>query len=221
MRMVIINGSPRGKEGNTGILLNYFLRGVRKIRTNEFKEYCLKEISEYTLLIREILDSDTMLVGFPIYVTSLPGVVKSFFEELENFREKLKDISAIYIIQSNYTRANQSKYIHRHCKEISARLGCHHLGSIVRCSSLGMRFMPERDGDLLKLLRLGKEFGRTGSLDREIAERYLNMERGVRFTIPFKSAAGLRLTMGCPENNNNKDNSLFEKYKQSSISNKS
>lgn len=220
MHLTIVNGSPRGKEGNTGILLSYFLRGFKRTNGNDFKQHYLKNLSDYSPVIREVLNSDTILLAFPMCVNSLPGIVKKFIEELENFSDKLKNAKILFLIQSNHSKASQSKYIHRYCKELSARLNSHHLGSIVRCSSLGMRFLPEREGDLIKLIKLGKEFGITGNLNNEIAERYMNTDRGIRFTIPFKSSAGLRLTIGCPENKLTKEALTSNKYKHSVFSNR-
>jgi len=104
MKVIAVNGSPR-KNWNTHILLEKFLEGARetgaetelinlydiqfkgctscfacKLKGNSVSKCVMKDDLERVL--QEICECDVLVLGSPIYFTSVTGEMKSFMERL-------------------------------------------------------------------------------------------------------------------------------------------
>jgi len=104
MKVIAVNGSPR-KNWNTHILLEKFLEGARetgaetelinlydiqfkgctsclacKLKGNSVSKCVMKDDLERVL--HEICGCDVLVLGSPIYFTSVTGEMKSFMERL-------------------------------------------------------------------------------------------------------------------------------------------
>ena len=97
MKIVIINGSPRGKKSNSEILIKYLCSLLEEHQINKYYLFSSKIDSE---IKSEIHNADALIFGFPLYVDSIPShlldtIVK--FEEEKIINSKTK----IYCIVNN------------------------------------------------------------------------------------------------------------------------
>lgn len=103
MRIVSINGSPKGKSSNTNVMLQALLRGLRSPDT-EVHEITLaeKEVrycrgcytcwtktpgrcvidDDMNALISLMQDTDLFLIGSPLYFNNISGTLKVFIDRL-------------------------------------------------------------------------------------------------------------------------------------------
>lgn len=177
MRLIIFNGSPRGKTGNTEVLLKHFLKGFSENEENSYEIHYLISIEKMDKLLEKIPNNDAALIAFPLYVDSMPGHVKKFIETLEPLCGKLPDLKLLFLVQSGFPEATHSKYVGRYCKKLTKRLGAKYTKTIIRGGSEGARLMPDNFKDFIKLQELGREFGETGSLDEPILNEIAGPEK--------------------------------------------
>ncbi|HNS20620.1 MAG TPA: flavodoxin family protein [Sedimentisphaerales bacterium] len=103
MKAVVINGSPRGDKGNTGLILNPFLEGMKsagaEVEVFETKdmnvrpcqgEYacwfrtpgrCFQE-DDMQKLLPELLTADVLVLATPLYVDGMTGPLKMVVDRM-------------------------------------------------------------------------------------------------------------------------------------------
>ena len=82
MKLVIFNGSPRKKRGNTAMLIESFLVGYRHNPTNSFEVYDIQTITDESNVQDIFLSTEYVLLAFPLFTDAMPGRVKQFIELL-------------------------------------------------------------------------------------------------------------------------------------------
>jgi len=103
MKILAVNGSPRGAKGNTEVILQAFLKGVREAG-GESEVIYLKDkkikhcIGCYTCWIKtpgvcihkddmpdlldQIKDTDILIGAMPLYIYTVPGLFKDFMDRM-------------------------------------------------------------------------------------------------------------------------------------------
>ncbi len=194
MQLTIFNGSHRGHNSNTKILLERFLDGFMTTRGNTYELVYLIRAKERNELVKLFRDADQVLLAFPLYTDAMPAIVKDFIESLEPLCGRNNNPNIGFIVQSGFPEATHSCCLERYLEKLALRLGCRYLGTVVKGgveasripSLLDMkrhkwfcRFSKVTDFagvghflDTEKLYRsfyqLGKTFGATGEFDRKI-----------------------------------------------------
>lgn len=166
MSTLIINGSPKGKNGNTEVFVRHFNRG--------FKEpckvcYAAKESGAH--LAAYIRHFDTVILVMPLYIHAMPGIVMKLLECMEPAGESGKAMG--FIVQSGFMESAQSKYLERYLSALAKSLNYAYLGTVVRGGSAGVSVMPEKiNRKLFSCLRaLGEHFELDGTFDKGLVKR--------------------------------------------------
>ena len=103
MKIITFNGSPRGKRGNTCIMVEEFLKGaqesgaqVEQVLLSEKKiGHCLGCFNcwlktpgecvikdDMTLLLEQLLVADVVVFATPLYVDNVTGLMKNFMDRI-------------------------------------------------------------------------------------------------------------------------------------------
>lgn len=171
MKTVIINGSPKGKNGNTEIFIQEFMKGMKvpcEIR------YAVKESSQQ--LAEELKEFDRVIVAMPLYIHAMPGIMMKLFELMEPGPNEGKSMG--FIIQSGFIESKQSKYLEQYLSGLTRRLNYDYLGAVIKGGSAGIYMMPESMNKKLfmRLQRLGEHFGEKGSFHQEVVKEMASPE---------------------------------------------
>ena len=174
-RLTLFNGSPRGRRGNTPILLDQFAKGFG----GEIEMHNLVRINQTDEFVRAFAEARCALIGFPLYTDSMPGVTKHFFEALEPLVGRANNPPLGFLVQSGFPEGLHSRYVERYLEKLAARLGSPYLGTIVRGNGEGVRLMPpESNRDLFENLQtLGAGLAREGRFDPQVLARIAAPER--------------------------------------------
>ncbi len=171
MKLAIFNGSPRGKNSNTSVLIQNFRKGF---------EANGGEIVSYDLLIREnrleeqlenFRKADCIFIAFPLYVDSLPGMVKKFIEEVGEFDGTNKNI--FFLVHSGFPEAVHSRAVKKYLTFLAKQWKMNLLGIIVKPGSEGIRMRPEKANQKLfgQFQQLGRSLARNKTLDINILQQ--------------------------------------------------
>ena len=166
MSLLIINGSPKGKNGNTEIFMNKFLQ---EIKTPYEISYAVKEDS---IEIANYMKAfDTIIVVMPLYVHAMPGIVMKIIECMKPTSDSGKTIG--FIVQSGFMESSQSKYLESYLSALTKRLNYVYLGTVIRGGSAGTYMMPEKMNEKLysQLKILGEHFETKGSFHEETVKK--------------------------------------------------
>jgi hypothetical protein len=174
-RLTLFNGSPRGRKGNTPLMLEQVASGFgRPVET-----YHLVRMKETDQMVEALAQAECVLLGFPLYTDAMPAVVKHFIEALQPLVGRAQNPPLGFLVQSGFPEALHSRYIERYLEKLAARLGSPYLGTIVKGGGEGSRVMPPQMTQSLftNLRAVGIGLAAEGWLDPQILARIASPER--------------------------------------------
>ena len=179
MKLSVINGSPRGASGNTAILLEHFKKGFMETEGNSFEIiHSIKNRPEFTDEKNMLLNSDRLLIAFPLYIDAMPGSVKELFESFEQLKGENPELKLMFMIQCGFPETHHTRFVARYCEKLTAKLGCTFAGAICKGGCEGLTVQPPAfvDKVFTRFNQLGKEYGITGELDNNIMAKLAHPE---------------------------------------------
>jgi multimeric flavodoxin WrbA len=185
-RLTVFNGSPRGKTGNTQIMLEQFAGGLETNAGRSHEIHHLNRVSDAERFRQAFAEAEHVLLGFPLYADAMPGIVKAFIEMLEPFCGRENNPSIGFLVQSGFPEAIHSRYVERYLEKLSVRLSCPYAGTIVKGNGEGVRSMPpEKNHTLFETLhQIGESYGNTGQFDPALLEKLAKPERFPKWMAP-------------------------------------
>ncbi|MDX8341291.1 NAD(P)H-dependent oxidoreductase [Draconibacterium sp. IB214405] len=172
MKLAIFNGSPRGKTSNTNKLLNHFQNGFLKAGgVIEIMEYLIME-KHLDNQVQHFKEAENILLAFPLYVDSAPGVVKQFIEAIGNFDGSGKRI--YFFIHSGFPEAIHSQGLLRYLEFLVKRWNINYGGTILKPGTEQIRMRPEKKNEKLfkDFEKLGSHLAENGELEKEILNKF-------------------------------------------------
>lgn len=165
MKILIINGSPKAKNGNTEIFINKFVKGMKAPY-----EICYAAKEDSSHMAKYMKEFDTIIVFMPLYVHAMPGIVMRIMEYMEPIKDTGKSMG--FVVQSGFMESAQSKYLERYLSALTKNLNYTYLGTVIRGGSAGTYMMPEKMNKKLfkQLGMLGEYFERNGIFNIEIVK---------------------------------------------------
>jgi multimeric flavodoxin WrbA len=164
-RLTFFNGSPRGRRGNTPLMLEQIARGFdRQVETHH-----LVRMKETERMVQAFVDAECVILGFPLYTDAMPGVTKRFIEALEPLAARGSNPPLGFLVQSGFPEGLHSRYVERYLEKLAARLGSPYLGTIVKGNGEGVRTAPQEamNGLFQDLQSLGAGLAQNGRLDSD------------------------------------------------------
>lgn len=186
-RLTVFNGSPRGRKGNTPIMLDQFTQGFCASGQERSAEvYHLNHLNDLERHTEAFGEAECVLLGFPLYTDAMPGIVKDFIERLEPYRGRTGNPPIGFLVQSGFPESAHSRHVERYLEKLAHRLGSLYLGTMVKGGGEGVRMMPENMNCKLfdTLQGLGRTFGDTGSLDPALLRTLAGTERYPAYLAP-------------------------------------
>lgn len=179
MKLTIFNGSPRINSSNTKILMDKFCNGYTAANEeNKVETAYLAKIDKKDDFIEMFEEAEFVIMAFPLYCDSMPGIVKRFIEDLEPFIGREKNPPIGFVIQSGFPEIHHSRFVERYLQKFAKRMGCQYLGTVIRGNCEGLRLQTEKHTKLLDAFNaLGAEFGKTGTLNHEIIQSISKPEK--------------------------------------------
>ncbi len=178
-RLTIFNGSPRGRRGNTPILLDQVATGFRSVPDRSVDLIHLNRTREAGRWLDAVAQAECVWLGFPLYTDAMPGLVKGFIEHLEPLVGRTSNPPIGFLVQSGFPESAHSRYVERYLAKLAQRLKAPYLGTIVKGGGEGVRLMPETTNrQLFKALQtLGRSLALEGRLDPQSLRDVAGVER--------------------------------------------
>lgn len=163
MRRLLLNGSPRGKESNSRLILGWLSEGLTEAGQEAPSVLDLARTHERAAHLQAVLAADEIVLALPLYCDSMPALVKGFVESLADVKEQLRGKRVAFIVQSGFPEAIHTEGLAAYLARLCTRLGFVHLGTINKGGIEGIRTQPPS-----RVAKIQKGFVRAG---RELAEQ--------------------------------------------------
>jgi|LSQX01.2.fsa_nt_gb hypothetical protein len=215
MKLIIFNGSPRGKKSNASVVAKWITEGAARAADIEHEQVYLANTKEHHIYVNKLLESDMALITFPLYTDSMPGIVAAFIEELQPFAGKLKGKKLGFEVHSGFPEAYHSRHVERYLVRLTQILGTDYLGTIIKGESEAMRLMPEsmQKKSMGLYNRLGESMVTDGTFDSGALAKLAKAEKlsGLTLVI-YKLADRIGLLSMYFKNALKKNNMLENSY---------
>lgn len=167
MRLLLLNGSPRGPKGNTPIMLERIGAGWVAEGGDPAEMLDLSKPSERARATEAFGEGGTVILGMPLYTDAMPGLVMEFIESLEPYIDKADNPRLGFLVQSGFDEALHSRHLERYLEKLARRLGCEYAGTVIKGGGEGTRIKPESWNRKLfgRLNALGASLARGGRFD--------------------------------------------------------
>ena len=168
MSLVIFNGSPRGKSSNSKLMSDSFLKGFLSTTEENSDIYYLINKKETGAHKEAFKNAEEVIFIFPLYTDAMPGMVKEFFEEVEEYDSSGKKIG--FIVHSGFPEAVHSMCLAEYLKRFSEIIKAEYIGTVITGESEALKFMSEKmkNKKLSPFYNLGREYGLNHEFNREI-----------------------------------------------------
>jgi len=172
--LTLFNGSPRGRKGNTAI----FLREIAAGFGGPSETHHLVRLNDTDKMTTAFAEAECVILGFPLYTDSMPGVVKRFIEALEPLKGRENHPPIGFVVQSGFPEGLHSRYVERYLERLAERLGCPYLGTVVKGNGEATRVMPPEMNTSLfaNLQALGAGLAVEGRFDPAILAKIAHPE---------------------------------------------
>ena len=172
MHLTLLNGSPRGLTSNTLLLLEEFSKGYKSVSHDSPTIITLRKLKSAEEQKSLFENSEILIVGFPLYTDSVPGIIKEFFENLSVFVNNKPNPKLGFIVQSGFPEAHHSTFVEKYVQLFSKKLGCNYLGTAIKGGVEGIKIQPKwmTKKTFSLFFELGKKFAENESFDPEIIE---------------------------------------------------
>ena len=136
MSFLICNGSPRGDKSNSHVISKWIFEEGDKIiplkSTRKFPEY-LKDLMTY----------EKIVFIYPLYVDGMPGIVKEFFEFIEDNKNTVDNKDILFIVHCGFPEAVHLRVVERYHNILAGIYGLKSVNTILSPGSEGIRLMPD------------------------------------------------------------------------------
>jgi hypothetical protein len=130
-------------------------------------------------MVAAFAEAECVILGFPLYTDSMPGIVKHFIEALEPLVGRENNPPVGFVVQSGFPEGLHSRYIERYLEKLAARLGSPYLGTIVKGNGEGVRIMPLSMNEKLfaNLQAIGAGLASAGRFDPAVLAKIAHPEQ--------------------------------------------
>jgi NAD(P)H-dependent FMN reductase len=179
MKLIVFNGSPRGRKSNTSILLDQFTQGYQKDTGYPFEIVYLIHTKDVQTHVDLFKQAENVIIAFPLYTDAMPGIVKMFIEALEPLCGAKNNPHLGFIVQSGFPEPFHSRFVERYLAKLAKRLNCEYIGTVVKGGVEGIQVMPPWMTKKLfnRFYRLGSYFAQNAVFDPELLKQLAPREK--------------------------------------------
>lgn len=165
MQLAVFNGSPRGTNSNTRLLMEQMLAGYEAAGGEaEVSVHLLAKIGHVADQVAAYKAADLVILAFPLYTDSMPGITKAFIEALAPVKKE-QDFRIGFLVQSGFPEAVHCAHVEAYLEKLADRLGAEYIGTIIKGGVEGIQIQPEQmTRKLYESMRaFGKDLAQTGA----------------------------------------------------------
>lgn len=166
-------------NSNSSLIIQWLTEGLMNNSSIQKEIFYLKNIQEQKDYLKCFLQSDCVIMVFPLYTDCMPGLVMAFIEKLEQLKRPLTGLKLGYIIHSGFPEAHHSRYVEQYMVSLTKELGADYIGTVIMPSSVSIRIKSDAMNRKKRMLfkQLGQHFTEIGRFDNEIVKKIAGAEK--------------------------------------------
>ncbi len=222
-KIAIYNGSPRGKASNTMLLVEQFKKGLllAGIEESQIEIFHLAQINMHQEIASKFYEIDYHMFIMPLYVHSMPGIVKHFMDKIKPYEDSLgeRPPTVGFFVQSGFKEAYQSYYLRGTLSTICKHNNWQFSGCGIKGGMEGLRLMPPKANQKIysAFNELGSYYAKNGCLSETILETLIKpvkLSKTIKIMFKLLSNKLLQLYWDSQLKKNNAiDESFAQPYK--------
>jgi multimeric flavodoxin WrbA len=180
MKRLLLNGSPRGAASNSRIIIDCITKGLLEAGAASPAVLDLARVKERAAHHDAFLDADEVVLVFPLYTDSVPGIVKAFIDTLADVDPaRLRGKRFGFIVHSGFPESAQSEPVTLYMKRLCGRLGMTFIGRAIKGGSGRIRIMSDSKTRNIRedFAAVGRSLERNGRFDEKVVERLARPRR--------------------------------------------
>lgn len=182
MQYLLYNGSPRGKKGNTELIINKLIEGLSESPDASTEVIRLIQPSSRVEGAQKFASATCAILVFPLYTDAMPGIVMDFIEKLAPYKSRLSQLSLGFVVHSGFPEGMQSRAVEKYLVRLTTLLGAKYAGTVVAAGSMGMSAKRQ------KVIReLGRRFPLTMAFDPVLLTSASGFEKLPKAMVPIMS----------------------------------
>lgn len=178
-KVILYNGSPRGRKGNSLILIDEIIKGLKKegLSDEDIEIRHLVEQKNFENWAENFHSHERHLFVFPLYVHSMPSIVMKFFEMLTP--SVTGNAQMAFVVQSGFMESYQSTYLRAYLSILPKRLNMLYGGTLIKGGVEGIQIRPVKSTQKLfrQFEQLGQEYIQLNVLPQVLAEQMASPAR--------------------------------------------
>jgi NAD(P)H-dependent FMN reductase len=170
MKRLLLNGSPRGASSNSRLIISWISAGLQEAGAAAPPVLDLARVKDRSAQRDAFLEADEVILVFPLYTDSTPGIVKAFIDTLPDADPaRLCGKRFGFVVHSGFPEAAHSEAVADYLERLCARLDMTFIGHAIKGGSEGFRIMPEAMVKKTKaaFFAIGRSLARDGRFDAE------------------------------------------------------
>lgn len=142
MRYLLCNGSPKGNNGNTSMILDALAEGISSVSDQHIIRANLNRVQEHESLVLTLLDSEVIIIAFPLYTDAMPGITMAFIEALRPHIGQFDKHTFCFVVQSGFPERIHCEPVEKYLIRLAGILGAKYGGTLILGG--GMMMNPKR-----------------------------------------------------------------------------
>jgi multimeric flavodoxin WrbA len=180
VKRLLLNGSPRGKVGNSRKILAWMAEGMAEAGVSTVPMLDLVPDPGRAELFEAFLAADEVLFAFPLYCDSVPALVKTFLETLAaRNAPSISGKRVAFVVHSGFPEGIHTETLGRYLARLCQRMGFQHLGTLRKGGTEVIQGMsPAGTAKLAARFReAGRELAAKGCFSTELMSRMASPRR--------------------------------------------
>lgn len=165
-KLIIYNGSPRGLKGNSLIIIQQLIEGMKSqgLSDDQIEIRSLYEVQNHALWGKDFNNNARHIFVMPLYVHGMPSIVKAFMENVAPNVSNL-ETHVSFIVQSGFIERFQSNYLVPYFAQFAKKINARYGGTVIKGGVEGIQMRP-----VSSLTKLYEAF-------RNLGKQYMNEQR--------------------------------------------
>ena len=168
MKLLVVNGSPRGKKSNSDRIIGWMAKDIQ-----DCEKVYAAHIKKQDESAQKVVDADSLLIVFPLYIDMMPGLLQAFFEKLNAY--DLSGKSVTFVVHSGFPEALHSRAVEKYLRYFARLNDMRLLGVVVMGGSEALQVAP--DGYFGKRVSAFKSIGENIKENTELNSDVLKNNR--------------------------------------------
>ncbi len=136
MKLLVVNGSPRGKKSNSDRIIGWMTKDIQ-----DCEKVYAAHIKKQDESAQKVVDAGSLLIVFPLYTDMMPGLMKAFLEKLNAYDLSGKTVT--FVVHSGFPEALHSRAVEKYLRYFAKLNAMRLLGVVVMGGSEALQVAPD------------------------------------------------------------------------------